>query len=105
MGKLKLRINPTPKFTASATRHGNIKPNLHKYNIIEKPKCSWDKEKTVDCTIYSCNLQEQERDRLIAVITRSEQRAVRKNKLVIKQYKKFKVFTDNLVLNKEEGNM
>ena len=42
------------------------------------------REQTVDHTIYSCKLQEQERDRLKAVITRSEQWTVSKNKLVLK---------------------
>jgi hypothetical protein len=58
-------------------------------------------EQTVDHIIYNCNLQEQERERLKAVITRSEQWPVSKNKLVLKYYKNFKQFTDNIVLNKE----
>jgi hypothetical protein len=55
----------------------------------------------VDHIIYSCNLQEQERDRLKAVITRSEQWPISKNKVVLKYYKNFKQFTDSIVLNKE----
>jgi len=100
--RLKLRINPTSNFTAIVTGHGNIKTYLHKYKIIENPECSCDKgEQTVDCIIYGCNLQEQERDRLKAVITRSEQWPVSKNKLVLKYYRNFKQFRDNIVLNKE----
>ena len=68
------------------------------------PKCSRDKEQTVDHIICSCNLQEQERDRLKAVITRSEQWPISKNKLVLKYYKNFKQFTDSIVLNKEKCN-
>jgi hypothetical protein len=69
---------------------------------IFRPKCPCNKgEQTVDHIIYSCNLQEQERDRLRAVITRSEQWPVSKNKLVIIYYRNFKQFTDNIVLNKE----
>jgi hypothetical protein len=72
--RLKLLINPTPNCTAIVTGHGNTKTYLHKYNIIENPKCSCNKgEQTVDHIIYSRNLQEQERDRIRAVITRSEQ--------------------------------
>jgi len=55
----------------------------------------------VDHIIYSCNLQEQERDRLKAVITRSEQWPISKTKLVLKYYKNLKQFTDSIVLNKE----
>jgi hypothetical protein len=52
----------------------------------------------VDHIIYSCNLHEQERDRLKAVVTRKEQWPVSENKLVQNYYKKF---TDNILLNKE----
>ena len=36
-----------------------------------------------------------------AVITRSQQWPISKNKLVLKYYKNFKQFTDSIVLNKE----
>jgi hypothetical protein len=49
----------------------------------------------VDHIIYNCSLQEQERERLKAVITRSEQWTVSKNKLVLKYYKNFKQIKDN----------
>ena len=100
--RLQLRINPTPNFTAIVTGHGNIKTYLHKFKIIENPKCPCNKgDQTVDHIIYSCKLQEQERDRLKAAITKSEQWPVSKNKLVLKYYDNFKRFTDNIVLNKE----
>jgi hypothetical protein len=70
--RLELRMNPTPKFTATVTGNGNIKIYIHKYNITEKPKCSFENgEETVDHIIYSCNIQEQERDKLRAVTTRT----------------------------------
>ena len=37
--RLKLRLNATPKFTATVTGHGNIKTYLHKYKIIDDPTC------------------------------------------------------------------
>jgi hypothetical protein len=55
----------------------------------------------VDHITYSCKLQEQERDRLKAAITKSEQWPVSKYKLVLKYKDNFKQFTDNTVLNKE----
>jgi len=58
----------------------------------------------VDHIIYSCNLEERERDRLKLLITRSEQLPVSKNKHVLKYYKNFKQFTDNIVLYKGEDN-
>jgi len=51
--------------------------------------------------IYSSKLQEQERDRSKAAITKSEQWPVSKIKLVLKYYDNFKGFTDNILLNKE----
>jgi len=79
-----------------------MKTYLHKCKIIENPKCSSNKgEQTVDHIIYGCNFQEQERDRLKAVITRPEQWPVSKNKHVLKYYKNFKQFTENIVLDKE----
>jgi len=103
--RLQLRINTTPNFTAIVTGHGNIKTYLHKFKIIENPKFPCNKgDQTVDHIIYSCKLQEQERDRLKAAITKSEQWPVSKNKLALKYYDNFQRFTDNIVLNKEEGN-
>jgi hypothetical protein len=43
-------------------------------------------------------------ERLKAVITRSGQWPVSKNKPVLEYYKNHKQFTDNIVLNKEQGN-
>jgi hypothetical protein len=89
-------------FRTCACKKVKAKSYLHKYNIIENPKCSCNKgQQTVDHIIYNCSLQEQERERLKVVITRSEQWPVSKNKLVLKYYKNFKQFTDNIVLNKE----
>jgi hypothetical protein len=51
--------------------------------------------------IYSCKLHEQERERLKAAITKSEQWPVSKDKLVLKYYDNFKRFTDKILLNKE----
>jgi hypothetical protein len=100
--RLKLRINATPNFTAIVTGHGNIQTYLYKYKIIQNPMCSCNKgEQTVDRIIFDCKLQEHERDRLKAVVTRSEKWPVSKDTLGLKYYKNFKQFTDNIVLNYE----
>jgi hypothetical protein len=99
--KLKLRIKATPNFTAIVTGHGNIQ-TIYKYKITENPMCSCDKgEQTVDRIIFDCKLQEHERDRLKAVVIRSEKWSVSRDKLGLKYYKNFKPFTDNIVLNNE----
>jgi len=38
--RLKLKINVTPNFTTIVTGHGNTKPYLHKYKIMDSPICS-----------------------------------------------------------------
>ena len=82
------------------TGHGKLKTYLHKYKIIENPQCICNKgEQTVDHIIYSCDLHERERDKLVAVITRTEQWPVSKPKMMLKYYKDFKQFTDSIVLN------
>jgi hypothetical protein len=89
--RLKLRINATPNFTAIVIGHGNINTYLYKYEIIENPICSCNKsEQSVDHIIYDCKLQQHERDRLKAVVTRSEKWPASKDKLGIKYYKNFK---------------
>ena len=68
--RLKLRINPTPKFTAIVTGHGNIKTYLHKYKIIESPMCSCKNgEQSVDHILFDCKLLENDRVRLKAAVT------------------------------------
>jgi hypothetical protein len=102
--RLKLRINPTPNFTTLVTGHGNIKSYLHKYNIIDSKKCSCNKgEQTVDHIIYSCNLQEQEREGPIAVMIRSEQWPVSKNKLVLKYHNNLYIHTINIQIKRDAG--
>jgi len=100
--RLRLRITPTPNFTTLVTGHGNLKNYLHKYKIIDNPQCNCNKgEQTVDHIIYICELQEQERDKLKAVVAKTEQWPISKTKLILKFYKEFKKFTDNIVLNEE----
>jgi ribonuclease HI len=100
--RLRLRITPTPNFTTLVTGHGNLKNYLHKYKIIDNPQCNCNKgEQTVEHIIYNCELQDQERDKLKAVVAKTEKWPISKTKLMLKFYKEFKQFTDNIVLNAE----
>ena len=82
------------------TGHGNLKNYLHKYKIIDNPQCNCSKgEQTVEHIIYNCELQEQERDKLKAVVAKTEQWPISKTKLILKFYKELKQLTDNIVLN------
>jgi len=51
----KLRLNATPKFTATVTGHGNIKSYLYKYKITDNPMCPRKKgDQTVDHILLDC---------------------------------------------------
>ena len=79
---LSLRLNATPNFTAIVTGHGNIKSYLYKYRIIDNPMCPCVKgDQTVDHILFDCTLLEQERDKLKAVVTRTENWPASYNKL------------------------
>jgi hypothetical protein len=100
--KMKLKINTTPNFTTIVTGHGNINTYLHKYRIINNPRCPCKQgEQSVDHIVYDCKLHDQERGKLKAAIIRPDSWPVNKNKLGVKYYKNFKVFADNILLNKE----
>jgi len=54
--RLKLKINVTPNFTTMVTGHGNIKSYLHKYKIMDSPKCSCKRgEQTIDHILFDLN--------------------------------------------------
>jgi len=54
---------------------------------------------TVDNILFNCTFLEQERDKLKAVVTRTENRPVSYNKLSIKYYKNFKEYIDKIIWN------
>jgi hypothetical protein len=56
---------------------------------------------TVYHILFNCTLPEQERDKLKAVVTRTENWPVSYNKLSIKYYKNFKEYRDKIIWNKE----
>jgi len=102
--RLQLRLNATPKFTAIGTGHGNIKDYLHKYKIIDDPTCPCRKgPQTVQQIIFDCPLLEKEREKLKAVVTRTENWPVSCNKLGIQYHKKFKEYIDNINWNEEQS--
>jgi len=89
--RLKLRLNVTPNFTAIVTGHGNIKAYLIKYKIIGDPMCPCRKgPQTVQHIVFDCPLLEKEREKLKAVVTRTENWAVSCNKLGVQFHKNSK---------------
>jgi len=102
--RLNLRLNATPNFTAIVTGHGNIKAYLHKYKIIDNPRCPCRKgQQTVQHIISDCPLLEKEREKLKAVVTRTENWPVSCNKLGGQYHKKFKEYIDSISWNDEQS--
>jgi len=65
--------------------HGNIKPYLYKYKIIDSPMCPCKiGEQTTDRILYDCDLVKQERDKLKAEILRTENWPVSEDTLINK---------------------
>jgi len=102
--RLKLRLNETPNFTAIVTGHGNIKAYLHKYKIIDDLTCpSRIGPQTVQHIIFDCPLLEKEREKLKAVVTRTENWPVSCNKLRVQCHKKVKEYINNINWNEEKS--
>ena len=57
-------------------------------------------DQTVDHTLFDCKILENERNRLIAAVSRSENWPVSKNKLSVEFYKSFKEFTNKICFDK-----
>jgi len=89
--RLKFRINITSKLTVIVTGHGNKKAYLHKYKIIDDPTCPCRKgPQTVQHIIFDCPLLEKKREKLKAVVTRTENWPVSCNKLGVQYSEKIR---------------
>ena len=58
-------------------------------------------DQTADHILFDCTLLEQKRDKLKAVVKRTENWPVSYNKLSTKYYKNFKEYIDKIIWNKE----
>jgi len=71
--RLKMKINVTPNFTAMVTVHGKTRSYLHRFKIIESPECPCANGKqTVDHILYGCSKLNNEREQLLAHISKEE---------------------------------
>jgi len=71
--RLKKRLKLTPKFTAIVTANGKTKAYLHRFKIIDSPKCPCETgNQTVDHLIYECQRLQKEREALIRSITKQD---------------------------------
>ena len=80
------------------TDTGNIKSYLYKCKIIDNPQCQCKNgDQTVQHIIFECTIFDQERDKLKAVVMRTENWPVSFNKLSTIYYKNFKEYIDSII--------
>ena len=95
--RLKMKINLTPNFTAMITAHGKTRSYLHRFKIIESSECPCaNGNQTVDHLIYECNKLNNEREKLIAHISKEDNWPIRKSELVKKYLKQVIHFTNSI---------
>jgi hypothetical protein len=83
--RLNIKINLTPNFTVMLTAHGKTRSCLHRIKIIESPECPCaNGHQTVNHLLYDCSELNNERGKLIAHISKEDNRPVRKSELVNK---------------------
>jgi hypothetical protein len=92
-----MKINVTPNSTAMVTAHGKTRSYLHPFKIIESPECPWAKgNQTVDRLLYDCSKLNNEREQLIAHISKEDNWPIRKSELVNKYLKQVIHFTNSI---------
>jgi ribonuclease HI len=95
--RLKIKINLTPNFTAMVTAHGKTRSHLHRFKIIESPECPCaNGHQAVDHLLYDCSELNNEREKLIAHISKEDNWPVRKSEQVNKYLKQVIHFTNSI---------
>jgi len=98
-----MKINLTPNFTAMITAHGKTRSYLHRFKIIESPQCSCaNGNQTVDRLLFQCSKLSNEREKLIAYISKRRQLAGEEKELVNKYLKQLTNFTISIGYGKME---
>jgi hypothetical protein len=71
--RLNTKINITQNLTTVITGHGNIKTYLHRFKIIDLPKCPCGhNEQTTEHVLLECTLLNKERESLISAVSRTD---------------------------------
>jgi len=82
---------------AMVTARGKTRPYLHRFKIIESPECSCaNGNQTVDHLLYDCSKLNNEREKLIAHISKEDSWPTRKSELVNKYLKQAIHFTNSI---------
>jgi len=82
---------------AMVTAHGKTRSYLHRFRIIEDPECPCvNGNQTVDHLLYQCSKLNNEREKLIAYISKEDNWPVKKNELVNLYLKQFTNFANSI---------
>jgi len=76
--RLKMKINLTQLLTTLVTGHGNLKPYLHRFRIIEAPdSLCGNGNQTAEHILLECGIRE-ESERLIAAVAKTDNWPIKK---------------------------
>jgi hypothetical protein len=81
--RLQRKINLTQNFMTLVTGHGNLKSYLHRFKIIEVP--DWpcgNGNQTMEHVLFDCGILQEDRERLIAAIAKTDNWPINKNNLI-----------------------
>jgi len=99
--RLKMKINLTQNFTTIVTGHGKINSYLHRFKIIEAPRCPrGTRDQNIDHLLFECELLNEDRNILKQAIVKTNDWPTSKRDLLKKYYKEFTQFTNKIFLTK-----
>jgi len=95
--RLQTKINFTQNLTIIATSPGNIKSYLHRFRIIEAPDCPCGNgNQIVEKILFECGILQEETERLIAAVAKTDNWPIKKGTLIKRHYKAFARFTKTM---------
>jgi len=95
--RLKKKLKLTPNFTATVTAHGKTKDYLHRFKIIDSPKCPCETgNQTADRPIYECQRLQKATEARTRSTTKQDIWPREKSDLVNKYIKRFTQFINSI---------
>jgi hypothetical protein len=77
--------------------HGNLKSYLHRFKIIEAPNCPCGNgNQTTEHVLFDCGILQEDRERLIAAVAKTDNWPINKDKLIKNHYNAFAKFTKQM---------
>jgi len=95
--RLHKKINLTQNFTNIVTDHGKMKSYLHRFKIIDTPNCPCGNgNQTSEHILLECEILQEDTERLIAEVAKTDVWPISKDMLIKKHYKAFAKFTKKM---------